>query len=112
MSQNRPDLIKRFVGIASNIITYKILIKAELKEDTRNHYIKEVERDIDIALKYRSRINPINDVLPPKDAEGIRNNILLRVKAELLKRKDKGYNVDILLVNEEVDNFLKEQDII
>ena len=52
MSQNRPDLIKRFTGIASNIITHKILVKAELEEDARNHYLKEIGRDIDIALKY------------------------------------------------------------
>tara|TARA_Y100000310_G_scaffold267681_1_gene279764 strand:+ start:3815 stop:3928 length:114 start_codon:yes stop_codon:yes gene_type:complete len=35
MPQNRPDLIKRFIGIASNTIAHKILIKAELEEDIR-----------------------------------------------------------------------------
>ena len=59
MPQNRPDLIKRFIGVASNIIAHKILIKAELEEDLRNYYTKEIERDIDIALKYRNRINPV-----------------------------------------------------
>ena len=58
MSQNRPDLIKRFVGVASNIIAHKILIKAEL-----------------------------------------------------LKRVDKGYNADMSKIDGEIDNFLKEQNV-
>lgn len=30
---------------------------------------------------------------------------------ELLKRADKGYNVDLTKIDEEVDKFLKEQNI-
>ena len=111
MSQNRPDLIKRFIGVASNIIAHKILIKAELEEDLRNYYTKEIERDIDIALKYRNRINPVNRLLPQRDSKEIRGSILLKVKAELLKRIDKGYNVDLTKIDEEIDNFLKEQKV-
>ena len=111
MAQNRPDMIKRFMGIASNAITHRILIKTELEEDIRKHYTKEVERDIDIALSYRNRINPVDKVFPEKDAEEIRDNIVLRVKAELLKRINKGYNIDISVVDEEVDKFLEEHRI-
>ena len=111
MSQNKPDLIKRFIGVASNIIAHKILIKAELEEDLRNYYAKEIERDIDIALKYRNRINPINRLLPQKDSKEIRDSILLKVKAELLKRIDKGYNIGLTKIDEEIDNFLKEQNV-
>jgi len=112
MPQNRPDLIKRFVGIASNTITHKILVKTELEDNIREHYEVEIERDIDIALKYRNKINPIESLLPEKDAQDIRDKILLKVKSELLKRKDKGYNIDFSLVDEEVDRFLKENKII
>jgi len=112
MPQNRPDLIKRFIGIASNTVTHKILINTEVEENTKNHYKLEIERDIDIALKYRDKINPIGDVLPEKDSEEIRNKILLKVKSELLKRKDKGYNIDFSLIDKEVDKFLKENKVI
>ena len=111
MSQNRPDIIKRFIGIASNIIAHKVLIKAELEKDLREYYTKEIERDIDIALKYRNRINPANRLLPQRDSKEIRDRILLKVKAELLKRADKGYSVDLSKIDEEIDNFLKEQNV-
>ena len=111
MSQNRPDLIKRFIGVASNIIAHKVLIKAELEEELRKYYTKEIERDIDIALKYRNKINPVNRLLPTKDSKEIRESILLKVKAELLKRMDKGYNVNLSKIDEEIDNFLKEQNV-
>ncbi len=112
MSQNRPDIIKRFIGVASNIITHKVLIKAELEKDLRNYYTKEIERDIDIALKYRNKINPVNRMLPQRDSKEIKENILLKVKAELQKRVDKGYKVNLSKIDEEIDNFLKEQNVV
>ena len=111
MSQNRTDLIKRFIGVASNIIAHKVLIKTELEENLREYYTKEIKRDIDIALKYRNRINPMNKLLPKRDSKEIRESILLKVKAELLKRIDKGYSVDLSKIDEEIDNFLKEQNV-
>ena len=111
MPQNRPDLIKRFVGVASNIIVHKILVKTELENDLRMYYSKEIGRDTDIALGYRNRINPIARMLPQSDAEGIKNDIRSRVKAELLKRIEKGYNIDLSRMDEEIDNFLKEQNV-
>jgi|SRR3989344_9159590 len=111
MAQNKPDLIKRFIGVASNIITHKILVKAELEKDLRNYYTKEIERDVDIALKYRDRINPANKPLPKMDSKEIRDSIMSNVKAELLKRIDKGYDVDFSKIDEEIDNFLREQNV-
>lgn len=110
MSQNRPDLIKRFIGVATNTITHRILLRAELEEDIRKHYTKEIERDVDISLKYRNQINPI--CRPLKEAEEIRNKILLKVRAELMKREHKGYNLDYSLVEEELDKFLRECKVI
>lgn len=111
MSQNRPDLVKRFVGIASNVIVHKILVKTELENDLRRHYAKEIERDVDIALMYRDKINPAKRPLPQKDSKEIRNSIRLKAKAELLKRIGKGYTIDISRIDEEIDNFLKEQNV-
>lgn len=112
MSKNKPDLIKKFIGVASNVITHKVLIKAELEEDLRNYYTKEIERDIDIALEYRNKINPANRLLPQKDSKEIKESIMSKVKAELLKRVDKGYKVDISKIDEEIDNFLKENNVV
>jgi len=64
MPQNRPDLIKRFIGVSSNLIVHKVLIRSEIQDELRDHYVKEVERDMDIALKYREKINPAKEVLP------------------------------------------------
>jgi hypothetical protein len=112
MSQNKADIIKRFVGVASNTITHKILIKSELEEDIRKHYSKEISRDVEISLKYRNMINPVHNILPEKYAKDIMNKIVLKVKAELLKRADKGYNIDFTLVDKEIYTFLKECNII
>ena len=111
MSQNRPELIKKFIGIASNTITHRILLRTELEEDIRKYYNKEIERDIDIALKYRNMINRVDNTLPEKDAEEIKDKIVLKVRAELLKRINKGYNIDISLIEVEVDKFLKEHKV-
>ena len=111
MSLNRPDLIKRFIGVASNAIMHITIINTELDENTKKYYAKEVKRDSDIALNYRNKINPINALLPQKDVEEIRTKIILKVKAELLKRVDKGYNVNISLVEKVVDEFLKKNKI-
>jgi len=112
MSQNRPDLIKRFVGVASNTIVHKILVKTELEEEIRQYYTKEIGRDVEIALKYRNKINPIDKTLPQKDIEEIRIKILSKVNSELSKRKEKGYNIDFSLARGEIDSFLKDSKVI
>ena len=104
MPQNRPELIKRLIGVASNVIAHNIILKAELEKNIRDYYAKEIEGDIDISLDYRNRINPADEALPPEDAEEIRNKILSKVRAELLKRipynnnsDDYGFHTDIVL---------------
>ncbi|HLC96623.1 MAG TPA: hypothetical protein VJH97_04835 [Candidatus Nanoarchaeia archaeon] len=105
---NRPDSIKRFIGVASNTITHKILVKSELKEELRVYYQNEISRDVDIALAYRNNLNPLQENLPDKDAREIKKKVLLRVRAELMKRKDKGYTIDFSLIGEETEKFLRE----
>ena len=83
-------------------------MNSELTEELRGYYSKEAKRDSDIAFAYRNRINPIDGLLPEKDTEEITRKIVQNVKAELSKRKDKGYTIDLSLIEEEVDKFLKE----
>jgi len=45
------------------------------------------------------------------DSKEIRDSIMSNVKAELLKRIDKGYDVDFSKIDEEIDNFLREQNV-
>jgi hypothetical protein len=111
MPQNRNDLIKRFIGVASNTITHRMLLKSEIDADLREYYNNEASRDKDIALEYRNKINPKVYFLPQKDSEEIKSKIKQRVKLELLKRSEKGYKIRFELLDEEVISFLNENKI-
>ncbi|MFH1053440.1 MAG: hypothetical protein V1740_03415 [Candidatus Woesearchaeota archaeon] len=54
MPKNKAETIKKFIGIASNKIVYRILIRTELEEDLRKYYTKEAKRDIEVSIKYRN----------------------------------------------------------
>lgn len=112
MPQNRPGIIKRFIGIASNTITHKILIRTEDDENIRRHYESEINRDAEVATRYREKISPASTTLPSKDHEVIKKKIEQKVKSEIQKRINKGYDIDITLTDEEINKFLKEQKII
>ena len=90
-----------------------ILEKATVKEELSNKYNKELLSSLDIARKYREKINPIKNLLPKKDASYIKNKIINKVKSELLMRISKGYeNIDLDLVEELVNVFLKKMIIV
>ncbi len=113
MVQNRNKLIDLFIGNISNAIVHEILSKAIDDENIRNHYSKELKNSFDKANEYRSKINPVNNVLPDKDLEYIKNKITRKVNSELGLRISKGYeNIDLGLVNIEVEKVLKEMKII
>lgn len=106
--QNRPGLIRRFVGVASNILTHRLLVRTQIDEDLREYYTREIERDTSIALRYRDSINPAGRPLPLKDAAAIKQAIASRVRAELLKRIQRGYDIDMGTIDAEIDDFLCE----
>lgn len=111
MPLNRPNIIKRFIGVSCNVIIHKILMKNVDIKETRDYYLKEVEREIDIALSYRNQINPVHSSLPDKDVKIIENKIKIKVNSELNKRIKEGYDIDFSIIDKEIKEFLKENNI-
>lgn len=106
---NRNKLIVLFVSNLSNVIVHRILEKAIDKPEIIIVYEKEVKNSLEIAKRYREKINPINKVLPLHDTKDVREKIINRVKSELNLRIAKGYkNIDLHLVEKFVDDCLKE----
>ena len=62
MTQNRKKLIDLFIGNISNSIVHKILEKAIDNNEIINKYIKEQNISLEIAKKYRERINPTKTI--------------------------------------------------
>lgn len=113
MVQNRNKLINLFIGNISNSIIHDILERAIKNEEISNRYEKELTTSFEIAKKYRNKINPLNSIFPDKDIDYIKNKIRNKVKSELLIRISKGYkNIDLDLVEERIDKYLKDLKII
>ena len=110
---NRNKLIELFISNLTNAVVHQILEAAIDKEELSEVYNKEVKNSWEIAKRYREKINPINKSLPDRDIEEIKGKVINRVKAELNSRIKKGYeNINISLVEEFVENSLKEMKII
>ena len=108
MNQNRNKLIDLFIGNMSNCAVHQILEKAIEEESIRDHYNKELLLSLDIAKRYREKINPKNKALPTKDIERIRKRVMRRVNTELNLRISKGYeNINLEDVEVIVDKLLK-----
>lgn len=107
MVHNRKKLIDLFIGNISNAILHSSLEKAVEDEIIRKYYNKEFLNSLDIAKKYREKINPINDAL--KEASEIKDTIIKKVTNELKIRISKGYkNIDLSLVEPTADDILTE----
>ena len=62
---------------------------------------------MNVTMKYRSKITPLNAYLQTKDINFIRDKITNKVNNELKKRIAKGYSgIDLGLVSEIVEEFL------
>ena len=106
MSQNRNKLINLFIGNISNSIVHQILEKAVDNDELSNNYNKELLNSLNIAKKYREKINPVHSQLPDKDILYIKTKITNRVRSELLMRISRGYeNIDLELYHEASDNI-------
>jgi len=113
MVQNRKKLIDLFIGNISNSIIHEILEKAIDDEEISNRYQKELTTSLEIAKKYREKINPLNSSLPDKDVEYLKIKIRSKVKSELVLRISKGYkDIDLDLVDVLIDRFLKSTKVI
>lgn len=110
---NRNKLLELLVSNLTTAIVHKILEKAIDKPEVVEKYIKEVKNSWEIAKKYREKINPIHKALPACDIGELRKKITTRVRAELNLRISKGYtNINLSLVEEFVDNYLRELNIL
>lgn len=107
MALNRKKLVKLFIGNVSNAVLHKILEEAVEDGAIRKYYDKEFLNSLDIAKKYREKINPINSKLP--ESSEIKEAIIRKVNNELKVRIAKGYkNIDLSLVELNTNKFLSE----
>ena len=107
MAQNRNKLIGLLIGNISNAVIHKILEESIGDEMLRKHYDKELLNSVEIAKRYREKINPVKKPLPEKDAENIKNKIIGKVANELQLRISKGYrNINLDLVEDIVNEML------
>ncbi|MFH1358501.1 MAG: hypothetical protein ABIH37_01285 [archaeon] len=113
MTQNRNKLIEIFISNLSNSIVHEILEKATNQDELINKYDKELLNSLNIAKKYREKINPSNSELPHKDIIYIKNKITNKVRNELQVRISKGYeNINLNLIDSLIDKHLKETKIV
>jgi hypothetical protein len=113
MVQNRNKLIELFIGNITNSIVHEILEKAIFQDELIRKYDKELLNSLAIAKKYREKINPKNLPLPFREVNYIKNKIINKIKTELLLRISKGYtNIDLNLIEQSTDKYLKETNII
>ena len=97
------------VGNVSNAIVHSILEKAIVDSEVKSRYKKEMENSLEIAKRYRLKINPANTTLPEVRAEEIKEKLPRIVKTKLNERISKGYkNINLDRIEEEADAKLKE----
>ena len=107
MAQNRNKIIDLFIGNLFNAALHKILEQAVDDELLRKYYDKELLNSVEIARKYREKINPANRTLPEKDIEYIKSKVINKVNSELKLRIEKGYkNINLDLAEGIVDKIL------
>ena len=110
---NRNKLLEAFISNLANVIVHQILEKAIDRREIVEIYSKEIKNSFEIAKRYREKINPKNSSLPFHDIEDIKTKLKRKINSELKLRIDKGYkNIELSLVSELIDKFLKEMRII
>src|SRR3989344_8101750 len=110
---NRNKLTSKVVGNLSNAVIHKVLEKAIDDKEIANKYEKELTTSLEIARRYREKINPADVPLPDRDKECIRKKAVQKVTMELVKRVRKGYqNIDMGQVQGLVDAELRKMKIL
>ncbi len=113
MAQNRNKLIDLLIGNLSNAIVHKILKEAIEDEAVRKHYNGELLSSLEIAKRYREKINPVNEPFQEEDIIDIKSKIISKVNNELKLRISKGYgNININAVEKTTNEMLKNNNII
>ena len=113
MVQNRNKLIDLLVGNLSNAVVHKILEEAIEDEAVRKHYNRELLSSLEIAKRYREKINPVNEPFQEKDISDIKRKIISKVNNELKLRISKGYeNINLNAVEKTTNEVPKNNNII
>ncbi|MEK6935362.1 MAG: hypothetical protein AABW67_01100 [Nanoarchaeota archaeon] len=113
MVQNRNKLVELFISNIANSIIHEILEKATFQDELIKKYDKELLNSLEIAKRYREKINPKTLPLPIKDINYIKHKIINKVKSELLLRISKGYtNINLNLIEQLTNKYLKETNIL
>ena len=113
MVQNRNKLIILFIGNISNAVVHKILEEAVEDEILRKYYDKELLNSVEIAKRYREKINPANRNLPEKDAVYIKAGVIDKVTNELKLRISKGYkNINLDSIEDDVNKILIDMEVL
>ncbi|MBI2653443.1 hypothetical protein HYX02_01395 [Candidatus Woesearchaeota archaeon] len=85
--------------------------KAVKGDIIRKYYAKEFLNSLEIAKKYRQKINPTDKGLP--ESSEMKEIIIKKVNNELKIRISKGYkNIDLNLVEDITNNILFKLNII
>ena len=106
-------MIDLLIGNLSNAIVHKILEESIEDEAVRKHYGRELLNSLEIAKRYREKINPIDEPFPEKDIVEIKNKIISKVNNELKLRISKGYeNINLNAVEKTTNEMLKNNKII
>ena len=110
---NRNKLIDLFISNLSNVIVHRILEKAIDRTEITEKYHKEAKGSLEIAKRYREKINPSDRILPLGDIDEIRARLTNRVRAELNARIKRGYtNINLSLVEGFVEDALRELGVV
>jgi len=96
MSPNKPQIIKKLLGNLTNSIVHSTLAESTDIPELKKRYFKEAETSMNIALKNRHLIHPIDLFVTAKLSEKILSQIQQKVKIKLKKRISDGYqNINI-----------------
>lgn len=112
MVQNRSKLIDLLIGNLSNAAVHRILQQSIEDEDLSLYYEKEIINSLELAIKYRGKINPPAGPLPKEDTEEVKKKVIARVNSKLKARIEEGYqNIHLESVEKVVDKLLSEINI-
>lgn len=112
MKTNKKHNLDLVIGNLSNAVLHKILEKSIKEEYLANKYSKEIFNSLNIAKKYREKLNPKQEKLSDKNRTEIIEKIKKNVSSELRIRINKGYkNLENFDLDFEIISFFQEMRI-
>ena len=113
MTQNKNKIIQLLIGNLSNVIVHEVLEQSIDKEELSSRYRKELLVSLDLAKKYREKLNPAEKPLIQENITFIKEKVTQKVKNELLLRISRGYqNINLNLIESLTEKYLKNLKII